>query len=137
MSCGIGVLSTLFTNNMSIGSYLSSTMFTTAQIHYLMMGGVVTSVLAGLHFWWTDITGKEINPSLGKLSGFLYMVGLNLSFFPQIIMGTKGLPQGLHAIPVGFEVFNWISSIGFIVLSLGLLLVLFNLVTSIGTTSSE
>ncbi len=136
VSCGIGILSTLFTNNMSIGSYLSSTMFTTAQIHYLMVGGVVTSVLAGLHFWWTDITGKEIRVSLGKLSGFLYLVGLNMSFFPQIIMGTKGLPQGLHTIPVGFETLNWVSSLGFIVLSLGLLLIVYNFITSTDTMSS-
>jgi cytochrome c oxidase subunit I len=137
VSSGIGILSTLFTNNMSIGSYLSLTMFTTAQIHYLMVGGIVTPVLAGLHFWWTDITGKEINFSLGKLSGFLYMIGINAAFFPQIIMGTKGLPQGMHTIPVGFELLNVISSFGMILLIGALLLVAYNLVTSTETVASE
>ncbi len=127
---GIGALLGLFRANLSVGGYLAPTLFSTAHIHYLMMGGVVTALLAGLHYWWPLMTGRNYHPLLGRVSGLVYLAGLNLAFFPQIIMGTRGLPQGLQLIPDGMVGLAAVSSGGMAVLLIGLGLVVFNLVRS-------
>ncbi len=128
---GIGGALGLFLLNPSVGAYLASTLFTTAYIHYVMMGGVVTALLAGLHFWWPLIAGRNYDPLLGRVSGVLYLVGLNLAFFPQIIMGTRGLPQGTHTVPADMIGLHSISVVGIYVLLSGLAIVMFNLVRSL------
>jgi len=128
---GIGGALGLFLLNPSVGAYLASTLFTTAHIHYVMMGGVVTALLAGLHFWWPRITGRNYDPLLGRVSGVVYTVGLNLAFFPQIIMGTRGLPQGTHIVPSDMTGLQVVSTVGIFVLLSGVALVAINLVRSL------
>ncbi len=127
----IGAALGLFLLNPSVGAYLASTMFTTAYIHYVMMGGVVTALLAGLHYWWPMIAGRTYDSLLGRVSGVVYLVGLNLAFFPQIIMGTRGLPQGTHTVPSDMTGLQVVSTVGIAVLLFGVALVVFNLVRSL------
>jgi cytochrome c oxidase subunit I len=128
---GIGAALGLFLLNPSVGAYLASTLFTTAYIHYVMMGGVVTALLAGLHFWWPRITGRDYDPLLGRVSGFVYLVGLNMAFFPQIIMGTRGVPQGVHTVPADMTGLHTVSAVGIYLLLGSLVIVIYNLVRSL------
>ncbi len=128
---GIGAMLGLFLVNMSVGDYLAATLFSTAHLHYLMMGGVMGAMLAGLYFWWPKFTGKLYNQNVGRLGAVLYLIGLNLAFFPQIIMGTKGLAQGAHLVPDSLAWYQSLSLAGMGVLLLGLGVAVVNLMTSL------
>ncbi len=128
---GIGAMLGLFLTNMSVGSYLSATLFTTAHLHYLMMGGVFGSMLAGLHFWWPKFTGRMYNQNIARLGAVLYLVGLNLAFFPQVIMGAKGLAQGAHLVPVELAGMQNLSFVGMALLIAGLSMAVVNLMSSV------
>lgn len=127
---GIGAMLGLFLTNMSVGSYLAATLFTTAHLHYLMMGGVMGAMLAGLHFWWPKFTGRLYNQNIGRLGAGLYLVGLNMAFFPQIIMGAKGVAQGAHLVPADLAGLQTLSFVGMGLLITGLSITVVNLMTS-------
>jgi len=124
---GIGVVLGLFLSSLALGAYLANTLFVTAQIHYVMMGGVLTAFLAGLHYWWPKMTGRRYNNTLGRLSGFVYLAGLNLAFLPQVIAGSRGVPQGLSHLPEGMRGLDLTSDIGMWLLIAGLVMVISNL----------
>jgi cytochrome c oxidase subunit 1 len=128
---GIGSVLGLFLSSLSVGSYLNNTMFATAHAHYVLLGGVTTAFLAGLFYWWPRLTGRTYNSLQGRVGGVLYMVGLNLAFFPQIIMGTQGAAAGL---PAGEGHVGWLQSlsgVGMVVLLVGLVIVAWTLIRSL------
>ena len=128
---GIGAMLGLFLLNMSVGDYLTTTLFATAQLHYLMLGGVMGAMLAGLYFWWPKFTGKLYNHNLARVGAALFMIGLNLAFFPQIILGAKGVAQGAHLIPADLAGLQSLSLTGMAILLLGLSIIVINLLTSL------
>jgi cytochrome c oxidase subunit 1 len=92
-----------------------------------MMGGVLTALLAGLHYWWPKMFGRLYSPVLGRLSALVYLIGFNLAFLPQLIAGARGLPQGLATVPAGLRGLDTISTIGMWILTTGLVMIISNL----------
>lgn len=127
LNTGIAVMSGLMLCTLSASNYLANTVFATAHLHYVMMGGVLTALLAGLHYWWPKMFGRLYNPLLGRLSGLAYLIGFNLAFLPQLIAGARGLPQGLATVPAGLQGLDTISTIGMWILTTGLVMIISNL----------
>jgi cytochrome c oxidase subunit 1 len=98
------------------------TYFVIAHFHYVMVGGMVTAYLGGLHFWWPKITGRMYPEAPAKLAAVITFIGFNLTFFPQFILGYLGMPRRYHAYPEEFQVLNVLSSAGASVLAVGFLL---------------
>ena len=131
LQAGIGTVMGLFLGSLAVGRYLSNTLFMTAQSHYVMMGGVMTALLAGLHWWWPKLTGRMYRRQLGRFSAGLYMVGLNMAFIPQMLQGIAGVPRGSYELPAGAEAAELVSFIGVWVMITGLVLVAANLFGSL------
>ena len=131
VNAGIGTALGLFLSNLSVGGYLAGTMFATAHIHYVMMGGVMTALLAGVHYWWPKFTGRSYDQGLGRASAVLYLVGVNLAFFPQIVMGTRGMARGLVDFLPEMAGLQVVSTVGMLVLVASMLGIAFNLVRSL------
>ena len=87
-----------------------------------MVGGMVSAVMAGLHFYWPKMTGRMYPESLGKLAAVILFIGFNLTFFPQFILGYLGMPRRYHAYPPEFQVLNVFSTAGASILAIGYLL---------------
>jgi len=102
--------------------HLTETYFIIAHFHYVMVGGMISAYMAGLHFWWPKITGRMYSETLGKLAAALLFIGFNLTFFPQFILGYLGMPRRYHAYPPEFQVLNVLSTAGASILALGYLL---------------
>lgn len=124
---GIAVMSGLMLSTLSAASYLANTVFATAHLHFVMMGGVLTALLAGLHYWWPLMFGRMYSQLLGRLSGLAYLLGLVLAFLPQLIAGARGVPQGLAKLPAGMGGLDTIATVGMWILTTGLVMVLSNL----------
>ncbi len=131
LQAGIGSMMGVFLGSLSVGRYLSNTLYVTAQSHYLMMGGVMTALLAGLHWWWPKLTGRMFRQGLGRLSAGLYMVGLNMAFIPQVIQGVSGVARGTYSLPAELAGAESVSFIGVWVMITGLVLIFSNLFGSL------
>src|SRR5258708_716891 len=118
----IGGLTGLFLAALGLDVHIHDTYFVIAHFHYVMVGGMVTAYLGGLHFWWPKITGKMYPEAPAKLAALITFIGFNLTFFPQFLLGYMGMPRRYCAYPPEFQVLNVLSSAGASVLAVGFLL---------------
>jgi cytochrome c oxidase subunit 1 len=118
----MGGLTGIFLASLGMYIHLTETYFIVAHFHYVMVGGMVSAYMAGLHFWWPKITGRMYPESLGKLAAVVLFIGFNLTFFPQFILGYLGMPRRYHAYPPEFQVLNVLSTAGASILAIGYLL---------------
>ncbi len=112
----------IFLASLGMDIHLTETYFIVAHFHYVMVGGMVSAYMAGLHFWWPKITGRRYPESLGRLAAVILFIGFNLTFFPQFILGYLGMPRRYHAYPPEFQVLNVLSTAGASILAIGYLL---------------
>ncbi len=117
----IGGLTGLFLGALSTDLHLHDTYFVVAHFHYVMMGGTLVSFVGGLFHWWPKITGKMFNDGYGILSAILVFVGFNLTFLPQFVLGTRGMPRRYASYQPEFELLHRMSTCGAFLLGFGLL----------------
>jgi cytochrome c oxidase subunit I len=102
--------------------HVHDTYFVIAHFHYIMVGGMVTAYLGGLHFWWPKITGKMYPETPAKLAALITFIGFNLTFFPQYLLGYLGMPRRYAAYPPEFQTLNVLSTAGASILGVGFIL---------------
>jgi Heme/copper-type cytochrome/quinol oxidases, subunit 1 len=117
-----GGMTGIFLAALGMDIHLTETYFIVAHFHYVMVGGMVSAYMAGLHFWWPKMTGRLYPESMGKLAAAILFIGFNLTFFPQFILGYLGMPRRYHSYPPEFQVLNVLSTAGASVLAIGYLL---------------
>ncbi|OZM77200.1 cytochrome c oxidase subunit I [Pseudonocardia sp. MH-G8] len=102
----------------------TDTYFVVAHFHYVLFGGAVFPVLAGLYYWWPKFTGRMTSARLGVWSFWIIFIGFNLTFFPMHLSGLLGMPRRIYTYPAdaGWTVWNLLSTVGAYVLTVGLLL---------------
>nr|WP_280518506.1 cytochrome c oxidase subunit I [Lederbergia wuyishanensis] len=106
------------------------TYFVVAHFHYVIVGGVVLAILAATHFYWPKAFGTMLNETLGKITFVLFVVGFHLTFFIQHFLGLMGMPRRIATyLPgQGLDTGNLISSVGAILMALGVIVLLINIV---------
>ena len=118
----IGGLTGLFVAALGMDIHIHDTYFVIAHFHYVMVGGMVTAYLGGLHFWWPKMTGRMYPEAWAKLAALVTFIGFNLTFFPQFILGYLGMPRRYAFYPPEFQVLNVLSSAGASILAVGFIL---------------
>jgi cytochrome c oxidase subunit I len=127
----IGGLTGLFLAALAVDVHVTDTYFIVAHFHYIMVGGMVTAFMGGLHYWWPKITGRLYPEFLGKLAAMATFLGFNLTFFPQFLLGYLGMPRRYHAYPPEFQIFHVFSTAGASILGIGYLLPLIYFIWSL------
>ena len=134
---GIGGLTGLFLGALATDVHLTDTYFVVAHFHYVMFGGTLIAFLGGLHYWWPKMFGRMYSEASAQVACLLVFVGFNLTFFPQFILGTRGMPrryfdyQGLLGEHPEFTGYNLMSSLGSYLLGAGMTLILVYLLHSL------
>src|SRR4029453_4344000 len=112
---------------------LTDTYFVVAHLHYVLFGGSVFGIFAGLYYWFPKMSGRMMSEGLGKASFWTMFVGFNLTFLIQHSMGLSGMPRRIYDYSSDLNVgtFNLISTIGSFILGVGVLLTVINVLYSI------
>jgi cytochrome c oxidase subunit I len=126
----IGGLSGIFLAAFPIDWQVTDTYYVVAHMHYVLFGGSVFGIFAGLYYWWPKIFGRMLDERLGKAQFWLVFLGFNLTFFPQHLLGLLGMPRRVYTYSEHglWQTYNLISSIGSGVMAIGLLLFVVNVV---------
>jgi cytochrome c oxidase subunit I+III len=109
------------------------TYFVVAHLHYVLFGGTIFPIFAGLYYWVPKFSGRMLGERLGRWNFWLMFVGFNLAFLPMHWSGLEGMPRRVYTYPtgLGLELYNLLSTLGGVVLTTGVLLFLVNLAVSL------
>jgi cytochrome c oxidase subunit 1 len=112
---------------------LHDTYFVVAHMHYVLFGGSVFGIFAGLYYWFPKMSGKLMNEGLGKLSFWLMFVGMNMTFLVQHSAGMSGMPRRVYDYPedAGLTAYNVVSTVGAFILGVGVVVTVINLIYSL------
>ena len=108
------------------------TYFVVAHMHYVLLGTAVFAMFAGLYFWWPKFFGYRLSERWGVAHFVLLFVGANLTFFPQHLLGLRGMPRRYADYPegIGYDGPNLLSSLGAGLQAVAVVLFLINIVVS-------
>ena len=126
----IGGLSGIFLAVFPFDYQAHDSYFVVAHLHYVLFGGSLFGIFAGLYYWWPKIFGRLLHEGLGKVHFWLLFIGFNLAFFPQHLLGLEGMPRRIYTYDRGgtWETYNLISTIGSYVMGLGILVFAVNVI---------
>ena len=78
---------------------LHDTYFVVAHFHYVLFGGAVFGIFAGLYYWFPKMSGRMMSEGLGKVSFWLMFIGFNVTFLIQHSAGLSGMPRRVYDYP--------------------------------------
>jgi cytochrome c oxidase subunit I len=113
-----------------IDIYVSDTYFIVAHIHYVLFGGSLFTIFAGVYYWFPKMTGRMYNESLGKLHFWLTFIFFNLTFGPMHLIGIEGMPRRVADYAEEFAGWNMLISISAFMVGLSTLVFLYNVASS-------
>ncbi|HUH08718.1 MAG TPA: cytochrome c oxidase subunit I [Egibacteraceae bacterium] len=110
----------------------TDTYYVVAHLHYVLFGGSIFGLFAGMYYWFPKVTGRMMNDRLGKAHFWLQFVGFNLTFAPMHIVGLQGMPRRIYRYQagMGWDFWNMVETIGSFTIALAVLIFIANLITS-------
>jgi cytochrome c oxidase subunit 1 len=111
--------------------HFHDTYFVVAHFHYVMVGGTLMAIMGGFYHWFPKMFGKMYNQGAAIWSWVFIFIGFNVTFFPQFILGAKGMPRRYFDYVPEFEQLNRISTVGSWLIATGFIIGLITIVRGI------
>ncbi len=129
----IGGVDGVFMASLGIDYQLNGTYWVVAHIHYVLVGGSLMIIFAGLFYWWPKITGRFLNERLGKWQFWLLLLGFNLTFLPMHILGVMGMPRRIYTYGpgTGWGPINAAETVGSFIIAVSIMVFLYNMALSL------
>ncbi|WP_432347110.1 cytochrome c oxidase subunit I [Shinella yambaruensis] len=106
------------------------TYFIVAHLHYVLIGGMLFPVVAGIYYYYPLLDARKLSDRLGKIAFWLMFSGFNIAFFPMHLSGLRGMPRRVFTYPadIGWDWFNLVSTIGAFIFAAGVAIVVIDVV---------
>ncbi|RPI97758.1 MAG: cytochrome c oxidase subunit I [Chloroflexi bacterium] len=108
------------------------TYYVVAHFHYVLFGGTIFGLFAGIYYWFPKMTGRLLDERLGKWNFALMFIGMNVLYFPMHLLGIMGMPRRVYTYPdePGWGELNLLSTIGGMVIGVAIIIFLVNFVVT-------
>ncbi len=108
----------------------TDTYYIVAHFHYVLFGGAIFGLFAGMYYWWPKVFGHLLSEGLGKVHFWIMIVGFNLAFGPMHILGLQGMIRREYTYPasLGLTFWNEISTLGAFMIAVAILVFIANVV---------
>jgi cytochrome c oxidase subunit I len=126
----IGGLSGIYLGAVPIDIHASDTYFVVAHIHYVLFGGSLFTIFAGIYYWFPKMTGRMYDERLGKIHFWATFVTFNLTFFPMHLVGLQGMPRRVADYSSEWANWNFFISVASFALGASTVLFLYNMIVS-------
>lgn len=125
----IGGLSGVSLAVVPIDFQVEDSYFVVAHLHYVLFGGTVFAIFAGVYYWFPKLTGRLLNETIGKWHFWIMFAGFNLTFFPMHILGLLGMPRRIYTYNTdsGWTLWNFLETIGAFIITVSILIFIWNL----------
>jgi cytochrome c oxidase subunit 1 len=129
----IGGINGAFSASVPVDFAIHDTYWIVAHIHYVLFGGSVFAVFAGVYYWFPKMFGVKLSETLGKAQFVIMFVGFNLTFFPMHELGLMGMPRRIadYSPVAGWNDMNLAATIGSILIGASVLPFLWNVFISL------
>ena len=122
----IGGLSGVMVASVPFDIHVHDTYFIVAHFHYVLFGGSVFGIFAGIYHWFPKMVGRMMNETWGKVHFVLTFIGFNVAFFPMHILGLQGMPRRVVQYDPAFTTLNQVCTVGSLILAVSTLPFLVN-----------
>ena len=126
----IGGISGVMLGMVPIDIHVSDTYFIVAHIHFVLFGGSVFTIFAGIYHWFPKMTGRMYDERLGRVHFYLTLVGMLGTFVPMHWIGMEGMPRRVADYAVQFSSWNMVITIASFLLGLAQLVFIYNMYVS-------
>lgn len=126
----IGGLSGIMLASVPVDIHVHDTYFVVAHLHYVLFGGSVFGLYAGLYHWFPKMTGRMINETWGRVHFALTLIGFNLCFLPMHKLGLEGMPRRVAEYDPKFAALNLMATVGAYILAVSTIPFVINAVWS-------
>jgi cytochrome c oxidase subunit 1 len=110
----------------------TDTYFIVAHFHYVLFGGSMMGLFAGIYYYYPKLVGRLMSEKIGTWHFWLSFVGMNLTFMPMHWSGLMGMPRRtwVYDAGQGLEGYNLTSSIGAYIQAVAVIVFIWNLWSS-------
>jgi cytochrome c oxidase subunit 1 len=128
----VGGLSGVWVASPALDAHANNSYVVVAHFHYTLLAGSIFGFFAGVYYWWPKVTGRLLGERLGRLHLLLFVVGTNLTFAPQFILGEEGMTRRIADYPAdaGWTGLNLLSTVGAYLVAASVLVFLLNVAIS-------
>lgn len=107
---------------------ITASYYVVAHMHYVLFGGTLFLILAATYYWFPKMTGRMLSEKIGVWHFWLTVVGFNMTFLVQHILGLVGMPRRVYTYPdnPGWGFMNQISTVGYFIIAISVLVFLYN-----------
>ena len=127
----IGGVTGIFLATLGTDVHFHDTYFVVAHFHYVMVGGTLMAIMGGIYYWLPKMFGRMYNEFLAQITFVLIFLGFNVTFFPQFVLGSMGMPRRYYNYLPEYESLNQISTFGSWMIGAGFFLALYVIINSI------
>jgi cytochrome c oxidase subunit I len=110
--------------------HVHDTYFVVAHFHYVLFGGSVMTVFAGIYFWYPKVTGRMYNERLGRWHFWVTFIALQATFFPMHWLGLEGMPRRVADYDPKYAFWNTFITVSAFILGAGMIIFVYNMVVS-------
>ena len=131
----IGGITGIYLSSVPVDTQLHQSYYVVAHLHYVLFGGSVMTIFAGIYYWFPKITGRKLSETLGEWHFWTVFIGFNATFLVMHTLGLEGMPRRIATYPGGFGEEGWGATNAFITVAsffvaFSVLIFLINLVRS-------